>query len=156
VFTIEDIITIAVQIERNGEQLYRLAAKRLSKPELSAMLDWMADEEAQHAQWLEALDTSPLPGTEVRDNQLESMGQNILKEMLGDLSFSLDVRNYSDRDHIDQLIDRSVEFENDTIIFYELLGSFIRDKHTRDCLDVIVAEENRHIQRLKSMRTLAE
>ena len=47
-FTLTDIRNIAVQIEQNGEETYRRAARQTSDPELAQMLNWLADEEKRH------------------------------------------------------------------------------------------------------------
>jgi rubrerythrin len=48
-FSTDEILDLAVQIERNGEAVYRDAIGLLSDPELVSLLGWMADEEAKHA-----------------------------------------------------------------------------------------------------------
>lgn len=48
-FSLKDIIDIAVQIEQNGERVYRNAAGKIEDPSLRSLLQWLADEETQHA-----------------------------------------------------------------------------------------------------------
>jgi rubrerythrin len=38
-----------------------------------------------------------------------------------------------------------VEFEKDTVYFYEMLGSFIEDNEMLNILDMIIEQEDRHI-----------
>jgi rubrerythrin len=47
------------------------------------------------------------------------------------------------------LIDIFIEFEKDTVLFYEMLEPFIEDGNTLEQLKEIIAEENRHIERLQ-------
>ena len=56
-FSTGEILDLAVQIEQNGEAVYRDAIGLLSDPELVFMLGWMADEEARHAKWFADLNT---------------------------------------------------------------------------------------------------
>ena len=42
-FSTKDIIDIAVQIERNGESVFRDAVKTISNPALVSLLQWLAD-----------------------------------------------------------------------------------------------------------------
>jgi rubrerythrin len=51
--------------------------------------------------------------------------------------------------HLDELISIFVEFEKDTVLFYEMIAPFIEDGETRTHMEAIIAEENRHIKRLK-------
>ena len=48
-FSAREVLDIAIRLEKNGETVYRAAIKKLSDPNLSLLLEWMADEEAQHA-----------------------------------------------------------------------------------------------------------
>jgi rubrerythrin len=69
--------------------------------------------------------------------------------MLGDKNFSLKDVDFSAIENIDDLIEVFVEFEKDSIIFYEVLKPFVEDPAARDYLQKIVDEEKRHIERLK-------
>jgi rubrerythrin len=44
-----------------------------------------------------------------------------------------------------------IEFEKDTILFYQMLEAFIQDDLALQELNEIVAEEKRHIEKLKSL-----
>ena len=54
-FSLKDIIDIAVQIERNGERVYRNAALKIENPSLRSLLLSLAGDETQHAKWFEEL-----------------------------------------------------------------------------------------------------
>ena len=44
-FTINEILNMAIQIEKNGEAVYRKSIEQISDPKLVSLLEWMADEE---------------------------------------------------------------------------------------------------------------
>jgi rubrerythrin len=50
------------------------------------------------------------------------------------------------------LIDVLVEFEKDTILFYEMLSGFIPAPEVLSQLQTIIAEEKRHITQLEAQR----
>jgi rubrerythrin len=50
---------------------------------------------------------------------------------------------------VQELIELAMEHEKDTIIFYQMLQSFIDDPETMKELDEIIAEEEQHIKLLK-------
>ena len=52
---------------------------------------------------------------------------------------------------VDELIAIFIEFEKDTILFYEILEPFIEDDRTLADLKKIIAEENNHIIRLQGI-----
>ena len=49
------------------------------------------------------------------------------------------------------MIETFIEFEKDTILFYQMLETFIQDDSALQELNEIVAEEERHIEKLKSL-----
>jgi rubrerythrin len=50
---------------------------------------------------------------------------------------------------IEELVAIFIEFEQDTVLFYEMIAPFIEDSQTRANLQEIIAEEKRHIARLR-------
>ena len=147
-FSIDEIIDLAVQIERNGEKLLQSAQKEVSVPELASLLQWMEDEERRHVEWFSQL--RPVPKEPTDMSHLEDMGKNLLKEMLGDQSFSLGDTDFSKLENINELIKTLIEFEKDTALFYQLIRTAVTDQETQTLLERIISEENRHAQRLKA------
>jgi rubrerythrin len=146
-FTLNDIINLAIRIEKNGEETYRKAQKEVSNPSLASLLKWLAEEEVEHEKWFTQLKEKVATVTE--DPRLEEMGKTILEGVLGDQSFSIKDADFSRIEDVNSLLELSLEFERDTILFYEMLGSFIEDKETLRQLDKIIEEENQHVQLLE-------
>jgi len=147
VFSTAEILDLAVQIEQNGETVYRDAIGMLSNPELISMLNWMADEEAQHAKWfgslkekLESQSANPF---------VEEMSRELFKDVLGEKNFSHAEVDFSKISNVDELMMIFIEFERDSILFYEMLEPFIENDHTLADLRQIIAEENSHISKLQ-------
>lgn len=142
-FSVEEIIDLAIQIEENGELVYRKAIDKAPNPSLSSLLHWLADEEAKHTQRFKELrkvaNNSPV------DPQLEELGKNILRSVVGQQSFSLDEADFSRIDTVKELLRLAIEFEKDTILFYEMIQAFVQDHETLDQLKEIIEEETRHI-----------
>ena len=151
-FTLADICDIAIQIEENGEATYRQAAKNTGHKALAAMLNSMADDEHQHAAWFRKLDRDQDVVLAEQD-ELEKMGRSLLREMVKDQTFSLDAEQLANTGTIKALLDQSLLFEKDTIVFYEMLQSFIDHTHVRDQLERIIEQENEHIHQITAMRT---
>lgn len=148
-FTIADIRNIAIQIERNGEATYRKAAEQASDPELVETFNRMADDEMRHAQWFESIQTDQELTAE--QLELEAVGKSILREMVKDKTFSLEEKALAKVDNIIDLISESQGFEEDTILFYEMLSGFIDDPRTLEQLNRIIAEEKKHSEELKEL-----
>jgi len=147
VFSIDEIIDLSIQIEENGERTYRRASEKTRDPSLCAALRWLADEEAQHARWFAELKGRKTPAAE--DPQVRALGRAILREMLGEQAFSLADADLSEGQHMGRLLEKAVEFEQDTVLFYEMLGSFLEEPDALSRLQEIIEEENRHIQTLR-------
>ncbi len=149
-FSIREVMDLAIQIEKNGEQYYRDAMQKISNPSLRSMIEWLADQEEEHQSWFserkERLDT------EEDGLEMEEMGSSILQGILGDQSFSLKEADLSKIEGVEALIQLAVEFEKDSILFYEMIGSFIEDRETSDKINEIIAEENHHIELLEDFQ----
>ena len=145
-FSLKDIIDIAVQIEQNGERVYRDAAGSIKDPPLRSFLKWLADEEARHIKWFEALKTAVSDDGDFPEQ--EEAGKKLLRDAVGAHSFVLEDVDFSSVGKIEDLLDLAVEFEKDTALFYKMLQPLIEDQKTLDQLHVIVQEEENHAQRL--------
>jgi rubrerythrin len=149
-FSIGDIIDLAIRIEENGERVYRTAVEKAPNPSLASLLQWLADEEARHIRWFSELREAAV-STQI-DPRLEEMGRNILRSVVGEQSFSLDEADFSRIDTVNDLLRLSIEFEKDTILFYEMIQPFIQDNQSLDKLREIIEEETRHIGLLEEYR----
>jgi len=146
-FSIREILDMAIQIEHNGETVYREAIGKISQPELASILRWMADEEVKHAQWFSNLKREV--ETNTANPFMEEMGRELFNELLGKKSFSHKEVNFYKIRQIDDLIAIFIEFENDTVLVYEMLEPFIEDQSTLAELQKIINEENKHIEQLQ-------
>ena len=146
-FTLGEIIDLAIRIEKNGEEIYRKAQEEVSNPSLAAMLKWLADEEVEHEKWFTRLKEKTETGAV--DPKLEEMGMAILQGVLGDQAFSIKDADFSKIEDVNSLLELSIEFEKDTVLFYEMLGAFIDDEEILSQLDKIIEEEKRHAQLLE-------
>lgn len=151
-FTIKEISELAIQIESNGEALYREVAAKVADPDLKTLLELMAQEEARHGHWFGRLGDDPFqfgPPDMDANTELEAMGRALLTEMLGEQTFSLDVDSLKGAHTVAQVIEQAAEFEKDTIVFYEMLADFIEDASVTAHLQTIIAEERSHLEALR-------
>lgn len=138
-----------MQIERNGEAVYRQAGEVMTDPKIEALLHDLAEDEKRHAKWFENLSFSH-PGT-YSDAQLESAGRELLQGMMENQTFSLDAAELTRSEKIEQTISQSIIFEKDTILFYEMLSGFIDDEKVLRQLEEIIKEEQSHVVKLEGM-----
>lgn len=149
-FSLRELIEIAVRIEENGEKYYRRAINKVYKGSVKSAIDWLSEEEVRHREWLKNKKTL------IKDKNIEidfeEVGVNFLKNVIGDQKFSLEEADPSNLKNIEDILKVAIEFENDTIIFFEMLRSLISedDKEVITGLNEIIEEEYRHVQILKN------
>ena len=151
-FAAEEILDMAILIEKNGEAAYRNAIQYISNQALISLLEWMADEEVKHAKWFLELKEEAAAATPAKSPFVQNMGREFISGILGEQSFSLKEVDFSQIDSNNDLIDIFIEFEEDGILFYEMLQPFIQDQETLEKLGRIIAEEKRHIEQLTKFK----
>jgi len=148
-FSIHDIIALAIRLEQNGESVYRAALERATDPEIRDLLEWMADAERDHARWFSDLKTVL---EKDRDAHIHGeMRRSLTDDYFGDQTFSLKDVDLASMETFEELIRTAIEFERDSILFYEMLAPFIAGKTAAETLQRILEEENLHIRKLKDL-----
>ena len=148
-FTGNDLLDIAVKMEKNGKTVYDRAQNKIQNKELKALLQWMAQEETCHQKWFS--EQKETGGQNPVANDFAEMLPDVLQEMMGEKSLSLDEVDFSQITHTSQMLEIFIEFENDTILFYEFLETFIQDKKILAGLEKIIREETAHVNKLTEM-----
>ena len=151
-FSITEILDIAIRIELNGESVYRNATRHVSDATLASALHQLADDEHRHAGWFRELQKSAASRA---DNPFaEQIARELFDDMMGQWSFLLDETDFSQIQSLTALTRIAIEFERDTILFYEMIATFVEDDATREELQSIIAEEQNHIRRLTELNDL--
>ena len=146
-FSANELLDMAIKLEKNGEAVYRNAIKKVVKPELIALLEWMAEEEVKHARFFSELKLEL--ESSLANPFMEEMSRELFDDLLGDKNFSLKEVDFSSIESSDDLINIFIEFEKDSVIFYKVLEPFVEDPIARRQLKKIIEEENRHIRHLQ-------
>lgn len=148
-FSLRDIVSIAIKIEENGQRTYRRAARAAESTQVATLLDRLADEEAKHARWFAALGARVDDVTV--DPQVAEMGQRILRGIVGGETFSLGDVDLEAIDTVEEVIDVAAELEEDTVLFYEMISGFVVDEATATHLRAIIEEERKHSRLLHEL-----
>jgi len=149
-FNLRDVLDMAIQIERNGEAVYRRALARTEDPELIEMLTWMATEESRHAGHFS--DIRQRMAIEGDNILMDELGTLMLESIVGNRSFSLEDVDFSKVEEVHELLEIMIRFEKDTVGFYYLFRDFLTDGNEKACLDDIIADEEQHIRKLEECR----
>ncbi len=83
--------------------------------------------------------------------KMEAVGRSLLLDIVKSNTFSLDDKVLKETTELTDLIAQSIEFEEDTILFYEILLDLLDNDETIEKLKFIIQEEHNHIKKLKIM-----
>ena len=146
-FTLTDIIEIAMQIEKNGESTYRRAQRKTSDPSLADLLGLLADEELEHQRWFTEFKAGWGPNRWTRT--WKPWAGSCFRASWGKRPFPWTRRTFP-RLRISRTVMRiSAEFEQDTVVFYEMLEPFVEEPRSREDLRLIIEEEKGHLRGLQ-------
>lgn len=149
-FTLRDVLDMAVQIELNGAAVYQKALSRTTDPELREMLTWMAEEELRHARYF--ADMRQKLSVDDDNIVLDELGKLMLETIVGNRSFSLEEVDFNKVEAVNDLIAIMIAFEKDTVGFYTLFRNLLTDDSEQECLDGVIDDENAHISKLEECR----
>lgn len=150
-FSSGDICGIAVRIEENGERFYREAACQVNEASSKDLLLFIAEEEARHKTFfLDMKEALPVRGEE----WAERMSGRILEDAVAHHAFSLDDTPVESLADSHAVLRTALGMEEDSILFYELLLSFVSDEETSEHIREIIAEERRHIEALQKLQAI--
>ena len=148
-FTMDDLLEVAVKMEKNGEAVYRKSLKKIRQKALTDLLSWMAAEEAAHGRWF--LEQKNRLALQPEEKALKEMIPEVLQDMMGEKALSLDEVEFDKISTPLELLNIFIEFEKETIKFYELLEMFIESEEVRKGLKTIIREEKTHVEKLADM-----
>lgn len=146
-FSIGEIIDIAIQIEKNGESFYRKARENAADPGLKELLQWLADQELRHKESFLKMRASM--STKTDDPLIEQISGANLQAAVGRHAFSLEETDFSSLHDEKELLETALGFELDSIMFYEMILSLLADPVILGHAERIVEEERNHVELLR-------
>ena len=153
-FTMDDLLEVAIKMEKNGEAVYRKSLKKIRQKALTDLLSWMAAEEAAHGRWF--LEQKKRLALQPEEKALKEMIPEVLQDMMGENALSLDEVEFDKISTPLELLNTFIEFEKETIRFYELLEMFIEAEEVHKGLKTIIQEEKTHVEKLTDMAAALE
>jgi len=154
-FSTDELLDIAVGIEKNGQAFYKSMAERAYTESARSMYQFLADEEKHHEATFERMRRDGAKITLPESYQGEY--QTYLKSLVDSLVFQnpRDVRASTRAgSEIDALI-TGIQAEKDSILFYSEMLNLSRESD-RATLDGIIREEKSHLQQLSEMKAYLE
>jgi rubrerythrin len=146
-FNADDVFEMAEQMERNGGNFYRDAAKEafLSEVERQMLLE-LARMEDQHEELFKAM-RAELTGDEKAATVFDPTGEAVLY-----LRALADTRVFFEKEiettSMEAILKAAIDAEKDSIVFYLGMKASVPESMGKDRLDEIIKEEMGHIRLL--------
>ena len=147
-FSVDEVLELAIRLENNGERYYRHFRNSTGDPEINRTLAWLADQEVQHAELFSRLKRREL---EHHSDYHETPEGALLQDYLGEHALSLDEVDLSLLTDTHQVLQVALEFEKDTILFFDMIRGFVTEQGALAQMEVIIQEERRHIEILQTL-----
>jgi rubrerythrin len=154
-YSVNEIIEMAVQIERNGYAFYDEAAKRKDLDDDSRkLITWLRDAELDHEKTFLRL------RDEVDNMVLElstdwDMVAAYLKTIVESRIFNSEdsaIRKAAEAKDLMGVIDNAITFEKDTLLYFHAISDGISNDKAKTALRRIINEEVSHILKLNDFK----
>jgi rubrerythrin len=150
-FTIQEIVEIAIEIEKNGEIFYRALSESSSTATLRDLFKYLSGEEKKHKIRFEEILKS-VGGYQISEIYYadEYMGymkaladEQVFKKGVSAIDVAKSVKSPKDA------IEIAIDFEKDSIIFLHEMQDIINEDE-KDTVKKLLNEERDHIRRLSA------
>ena len=154
-YSVNEIIEMAVQIERNGYAFYDEAAKRKDLDDDSRkLITWLRDAELDHEKTFLRL------RDEVDNMVLElytdwDMVAAYLKTIVESRIFNSEdsaIRKAAEAKDLMGVIDNAITFEKDTLLYFHAISDGISNDKAKTALRRIINEEVSHVLKLNDFK----
>ncbi|HNU54484.1 MAG TPA: ferritin family protein [Candidatus Syntrophosphaera sp.] len=154
-FSINEIIEMAVQIERNGYAFYQEATKRKDLDDKSReFIAYLRDQELDHEKTFMALrDDADMQDLEL--SQDWEMVSAYLKTIVEGRIFNSEesaIRKAAGAADLAAVVENAIAFEKDTLLYFHALSDSISNPKALKVLRRIINEEVSHIMRLNDFK----
>lgn len=148
-FSVDEILEMAEQLERNGAAFYKLAAEGMSDTHIRAVLRDLATWEEAHEKIFSRM-RATLTGDLRSDKALNAEDKRslYLRAMVDGNVFDLQTdpsELLSGRETIEDVLQMAVIREKDSVIFYLDLKNLLSETADQKSIDGIIEEEMDHI-----------
>ena len=151
IFDVTEIYQFAVQIEENGEKLYRAMVEKFDDPKVKELFGFLAEEEVHH----EKVFREMLAKLEDYNPQESYPGEyfDYLHAYADNLVFTIDKidEGINGVHTVDEALQFAIGKELDTILYYHEMINVVPE-HQQKMVDDIIDEERKHVVQLTEMK----
>jgi rubrerythrin len=153
-FSIQEIIEIAIEIEKNGEAFYRTLVEKANTARLRDLFKYLSEEEKKHKVRFEEILKS-VGGYQISEIYYATEYMGYMKALADERVFTKDVfapdivKNLKSSK---EAIDLAIGFEKDSIIFLHEMRDMISDPE-KETVQRLLNEEREHLRRLSAIKS---
>ncbi|MDD3049551.1 MAG: ferritin family protein [Candidatus Cloacimonetes bacterium] len=155
--SINEVIEMAVQIEKSGYSYYTRALERKDlSVKAKEILVMLRDEEVKHEELFKSL------RSKIEDIELESttdwdLISSYMNAIVESRIFNTPdsaIKLARDAKNEIEIINNAINFEKDTLLYFHSISMNVTDSRTRDVLGAIIEEETRHVVKLNNLKNM--
>jgi rubrerythrin len=149
IFKVNEVVGIAVEIERRGEAFYREMADKAHNEDVRAVLEILAGEEVKHQEYfselLSRLGPLQLPAGSERSEYWAYVNDLIDSHFLFDEPLSKRLISLVSSDQ--EVLHLAMGFEKESILFFTEMRSLVPTAEAKT-VETCIQEERRHLSKL--------
>ncbi|MGM0599358.1 MAG: ferritin-like domain-containing protein [Candidatus Rifleibacteriota bacterium] len=154
-YNADEIIELAIQIEKNGRDYFLAMAEKTDNPKVREVFNYLVNEEESHLgifKEIRAKLAQKEPEMEIADEYKTPEMYNYVKAMFDGRVFP-DMKSHrevtAEIKTDEQAIYHAISFEKDTVLFFnEILNLLGEDDENRPLIEELIRQEKIHIARL--------
>ena len=146
-FDADEIFSVAVKIEENGERFYRRAAEMLLDPDVSRLLITLAEKEVEHKAIFSKLRKTQLESGEKIAVDPDTENEAYLKAWADGHVFNIandPLDMLTGDESVEKILQIGIGAEKDSIVFYLGMKDAVYGDRDKAVLDRIIKEEMGH------------
>ena len=154
-FTKNEIIEMAVNIEKEGYKFYDNALKRKDLDEAQQkLIEKLRNDEKQHEKTFLELRTK-LDNFELKKKSSWEEARLYIQSMVDSHIFSEPdkaIHLAAEAKDLKELISYAIQFEKDTLLFFHVFKQHVEGRKAEMAVDSIIEEEASHVRNLQSIK----
>ncbi|HOH97640.1 MAG TPA: ferritin family protein [Candidatus Cloacimonadota bacterium] len=155
VYSVNEVIEMAVQIEKNGYAYYHEATKRKDlDPKAREFIEYLRDQELNHEKtFLNLRDDTDMGILELSPDW--ELVAEYLKTIVDGRIFSNEhsaIKKAAEAKDLLEIVDNAITFEKDTLLYFHAINDSITNAKTKTALRRIINEEVSHVLKLNDYR----
>ena len=154
-YSADEIFQMAEQIERNGAEFYRLAAKTAGSADARDLLNRLAKMEDNHIELFAQL-RKQLPEEAARPTVFDPYGEAALYLRAAADTHVFNVHKdikevLAGSESVKEIIDLAIRFEKDSIAFFLGMQDAAPEELGREKIGILIQQEKQHVLELNAM-----